>query len=182
LSGLSYNAVNRFWQVSECEHRLHSWPRSRRFVVTRKLLEQDDQTTLFTMGRYVYRVWITNLSLTRPGVRRFYDGRAAMKLRIRELRDDFALGKIPTRSYAANSLFLEVVRLAYNLVTGFQNICLPDPWCALTLSRLRYNLLLLPAELTRTTNPPVLRLCPSPHLEDLAQPIQRCLALLTPLK
>ena len=50
-----------------------------------------------------------------------------MELRIRELRDDFALCKIPTRSYAANSLFLEVVRLAYNLVTAFQNICLPDP-------------------------------------------------------
>ena len=182
LSGLSYHAVNRFWQMSECEHRLHGWPRSRRFVVARKLLEQDDQTTLFTMGRYVYRVWITNLSLTRPGVRRFYDGRAAMELRIRELRDDFALCKIPTRSYAANSLFLEVLRLAYNLVTGFHNICLPDPWRRLTLSRLRYNLLLLPAELTRTGNRPVLRLRPSPHLEDLAQTIQRRLALLTPLK
>jgi len=64
LSGLTYHAVNRYWQMSECEHRLHSWPRPRRFVVARKLLDLDDQTTLFSMGRYVYRVWITNLALT----------------------------------------------------------------------------------------------------------------------
>lgn len=62
LSGLTYHAVNRYWQMSECEHRLHSWPRPRRFVVARKLLDLDDQTTLFSMGRYVYRVWITNLA------------------------------------------------------------------------------------------------------------------------
>ena len=123
------------------------------------------------MGRYVYRVWITNLSLTRPGVRRFHDGRAAMELRIRELRDDFALCKIPTRSYAANSLFLEVVRLSYNLVTAFQDISLPDPWRTLILSRLRYNLFLLPAELTRPGNRPVSRPRPSPHLEHLAETV-----------
>lgn len=174
LPGLPYQTVNRYWQMSECEHRLHGWPHARRFVVARKLLaDEDAQTTLFTMGRYVYRVWITNLALTPWGIRRFYDGRAAMELRIRELQHDFALCKIPTRSYAANSLFLAVVRLAYNLVTAFQNICLPDPWSTLTLSRLRYNLFLLPGELTRPGNRPILRLRPTPKLQDLAQSILR---------
>jgi hypothetical protein len=182
LPGLSYQTVNRYWQMSECEHRLHGWPQTRRFVVARKLLtDEDAQTTLFTMGRYVYRVWITNLALTPWGIRRFYDGRAAMELRIRELQHDFALCKIPTRSYAANSLFLDVVRLAYNLVTAFQNICLPDPWSTLTLSRLRYNLFLLPGELTRPGNRPVLRLRPTPKLQDLAQTILRRLSSLPAL-
>jgi hypothetical protein len=182
LPGLTYQTVNRYWQMSECEHRLHGWPQARRFVVARKLLaDEDAQTTLFTMGRYVYRVWITNLALTPWGIRRFYDGRAAMELRIRELQHDFALCKIPTRSYAANSLFLDVVRLAYNLVTAFQNICLPDPWSTLTLSRLRYNLFLLPGELTRPGNRPVLRLRPTPKLQDLAQIILRRLSSLPAL-
>jgi hypothetical protein len=42
-----------------------------------------------------------------------------MEPRIRELREDYALRKIATRAFAANALYLEVVRLAYNLVTAF---------------------------------------------------------------
>lgn len=61
--------------------------------------------------------------LSRSKIKRvwhFYDGRAAMEVRIRELREDFALRTIPTASFAANALYLEIVRLAYNLVTAFQ--------------------------------------------------------------
>jgi|SRR5580704_11636728 hypothetical protein len=48
--------------------------------------------------------------------------------RIREIREDYALPKIPTRAFEANALCLEVVRLAYNLVTTFQRTCLPHVW------------------------------------------------------
>ncbi|HEY1161308.1 MAG TPA: hypothetical protein VGE83_11790, partial [Terracidiphilus sp.] len=41
--------------------------------------EDDPQPTLFAMGRYCYRVWVTNLPLTPAGVWHFYDGRAALK-------------------------------------------------------------------------------------------------------
>jgi len=34
-----------------------------------------------------------------------------MEPRIRELREDFGLRRIPTRAFAANALYLEVVRL-----------------------------------------------------------------------
>ena len=60
---------------------------------------------------------ITTQMLVRTFVWHFYDGRAGMEPRILELREDYALRKIPTRAFAANALFLEVVRLAYNLVT-----------------------------------------------------------------
>jgi hypothetical protein len=90
------------------------------------------------MGRYIYRAWVTNLPLTPAGIWHFYDGRAAMEIRIRELREDFALRKVPTASFAANALYLEIVRLAYNLVTAFQRTCLEDSWQSLTLQRLRY--------------------------------------------
>ena len=55
-----------------------------------------------------------------------------MEPRIRELREDFALRKIPTASFAANALYLEIVRLAYNLVTAFQRSCLDESWQNLT--------------------------------------------------
>jgi hypothetical protein len=87
------------------------------------------------------------------------------------LREDFALRKIPTASFAANALYLEVIRLAYNLVTAFQRTCLQESWQSLTLGKLRYKLFLLPGELTRPQNRPVLRLKESPILGNLVEEI-----------
>jgi hypothetical protein len=172
LPGLRYEAVNRNWEMADFEHRPHGWPQARRFVVARRFVpEEEAQTTLFSLGRYVYRAWVTNMSLTPAGVWHFYDGRAGMEPRIGELREDFALRKIPTRSFAANTLFLEIIRLAYNLVTAFQRTCLEEPWQNLTLTKLRYKLFLLPGELTRPQNRPILRLRESSLLEELADHI-----------
>jgi hypothetical protein len=182
LPGLSYHSVNRHWEMAEFEHCLHGWPKARRFVVARRFLEpEESETTLFAMGRYIYRAWVTNLPLTPAGIWYFYDGRAGIEPRIRELREDFALRKIPTGSFAANALFLEIIRLAYNLVTAFQRSCLDDSWQALTLQKLRYKLFLIPGELTRPQNRPVLRLRPSPMIEDLTEKILRKVGKLKPL-
>lgn len=183
LPGLSYQAVNRSWEMAEFEHRLQGWPQSRRFVVARRFIQKEEaETTLFAMGRYIYRAWVTNLSLTPAGIWHFYDGRAGMEPRIRELREDFSLRKIPTASFDANALYLEIVRLAYNLVTAFQRNCLEESWQSLTLPRLRHKLFLIPGELTRPQNRPVLRLRPSPMLETLAEQILARITKLTPLR
>ena len=123
------------------------------------------------MKRYAYRAWHTNLPLTPAGVWHFYDGRAAMERRIREIREDYALSKIPTRAFEANALYLEVVRLAYNLVTAFQRTCLPEEWQSLTLSKLRHRLFWLPGELTRPQNRPTLRLVNSPLIAKTGEKI-----------
>ena len=99
LSTLDYQPHVRRWEVAEFDHQLQGWSRPRRFVVARRLMkEQDPQPTLFVLGRYVYRVWVTNLSLSPVGVWHFYDGRAAIEPRITELCEDFALRRIPTHS------------------------------------------------------------------------------------
>jgi hypothetical protein len=86
LPGLRYQPANRDWEMADFEHRPLGWPKARRFVVARRLLsEEEAQPTLFALGRYVYRAWVTNLSLTPAGIWHFYDGRAAMELRIGEL-------------------------------------------------------------------------------------------------
>ena len=180
LPGVSYEPVNRHWEMAEFEHRFHGWPHARRFVVARRFIQKDEaETTLFAMGRFIYRAWVTNMSLTPAGIWHYYDGRAAMEPRIRELREDFSLRKIPTASFAANALYLEIIRLAYNLVTAFQRACLDDSWQTLTLQRLRHKLFLIPGELIRPQNRPVLRLRPSPEIETLAESI---LARTTALK
>jgi Transposase DDE domain group 1 len=183
LPGLRYAPVHRNWEMADIEHRSLGWPKPRRFVVARRFIsEEETQPTLFALGRYVYRAWVTNLSLTPAGVWYFYDGRAAMEPRIGELREDYALRKIPTRSFEANALYLEIIRLAYNLVTAFQRSCL-DPSCqSLMLQKLRLKLFLLPGEITRPQNRPVLRLKDSPLLEKTAHQILARIDRLTPLR
>lgn len=182
LPGLSYTPVHGDWEMARFEHRPQSWSRARHFVVARRYFCADEQQpTLFTMGRYEYRAWVTNLSLTPLGIWRFYDSRAALEPRIGELLHDYALRKIPTSSFEANALFLEIIRLAYNLVTAFQRLCLQESWQTLTLSKLRYKLFLLPGELTRPQNRPVLRLRESSMLQSLAEDILGTISKLPPL-
>jgi hypothetical protein len=142
----------------------------------------NEHVLLHALGRYVYRAWVTNLSLTPAGIWYFYDGRAAMEPRIGELREDYALRKIPTRSFEANALYLEIIRLAYNLVTAFQRSCLDPSWQSLMLQKLRLKLFLLPGEITRPQNRPVLRLKNSPLLEKTAHQILAKIDRLTPLR
>jgi hypothetical protein len=182
LPGLRYTPVGSDWEMAEFEYRPHTWSRPRRFVVARQFLAPaEKQPTLFALGRYVYRAWVTNVSLTPLGVWHFYDARAALEPRIRELLEDYALRRIPTRSFEANALFLEIIRLAYNLVTAFQRLCLPELWQHLTLSKLRYKLFMLPGELTRPQNRPILRLRESSLLQALADDILRSISKVRPL-
>lgn len=182
LGGLRYEGLNPRWEIAEFEHRASDWPRVRRCIVARRLIEETEpEPTLFTLERYLYRAWFTSLPLTPAGVWHFYDGRAGMETRIRELREDFALRKIPTRAFAANALYLEVVRLAYNLVTAFQRMCLPEEWQSLTLSKLRHRLFWLPGELTRPQNRPTLRLANSPSIEAATEKILQRVQKLKPL-
>ncbi len=182
LGGLRYQRLNPRWEIAEFEHRLTGWPCARRCIVARRKIEETEpEPTLFALDRYLYRGWFTNLSLTPAGVWNFYEGRAGMEPRIRELREDYALRKIPTRGFAANALYLEIVRLAYNLVTAFQRTCLPEEWQALTLTKLRHRLFWLPGELTRPQNRPTLRLPGRPAVQEWTAHIQSRTRNLKPL-
>ena len=150
--------------------------------MARRFIADDSMDTLFSLGRHVYRVWVTNMSLTPAGVWRFYDGRAAIERRILELREDFALRKIPTKSFSTNALYLEIIRLAYNLVTAFQRNCLQESWQNLTLPKLRFKVFLMPGELTRPQNRPVLRLRQSSMVQALADDILRKVRKLKPIQ
>jgi hypothetical protein len=183
LRGLRYEPMNPRWEITEFEHHPHGWLHGRRCIVARKRIEETDpEPTLFTLERYAYRAWHTNLSMTPAGVWHFYDGRAGMERRIREIREDYALPKIPTRAFAANALYLEVIRLAHNLVTAFQRTCLPAEWQSFTLSKLRHKLFWVPGELTRPQNRPTLRLVNSPLITVWAEKILHRVHRLKPLE
>ena len=172
LGALRYQRLNSRWEIAECDHHPSDWKAARRCIVARRRIEESEpEPTLFSLERYLYRAWVCHSPLSAAGVWHFYEGRAGMEPRIRELREDFGLRRIPTRAFAANALYLEVVRLAYNLVTAFQRTCLPEAWQALTLTKLRHKLFWLPGELTRPQNRPTLRLAQMPAVRHLTEKI-----------
>ncbi len=143
--------------------------------------EPSAQLHLFQMGGYSYQVWVTNLMLTPLYLWRFYNQRARAELIIRELKDAYALGKIPTRDFAANEAFFQIVLLAYNLLNWFKRLCAPPHLRRATLQRLRQRLFLVPAQLVRPGGVPTLRLAPSyPWASDFLTTLRRIRRLRPP--
>ena len=136
------------------------WKKEYRFVVIRRLIAEDptEQLTLFAMGKYSYQVIVTNMKLTPVNTWRFYNGRAAVELIIKELKGDYPLGKIPTKYFAANEAYFHTLLFSYNLVNWFKRLCLPVEFQNMTLRTLRSRLLLIPGELIKSDNRPTLKL------------------------
>ncbi len=160
LSTLSYQVHSSGLETAEFMYQPTRWGKEYRFVVVRRLIPEDptEQLTLFSMGKYSYQVIATNMKLTPLHTWRFYNGRAAVELIIKELKGDYPLGKIPTKYFAANEAYFHTLLFSYNLINWFKRLCLPTDSQNMTLKTLRARLLLIPGELIRPDNRPTLKL------------------------
>jgi len=162
LGGLRYRRIAAGISAATFEYCPQGWKRPRRLVVIRRPVPEEPsaQLHLFQMGGYSYQVFVTNMALKPLNLWRFYNRRATAELIIRELKDAYALGKIPTRDFPANECFFQMALLAYNLLNWFKRLCLPPRWQRMTLARLRQRLLVVPAQLVRPGGVPTLRIAP----------------------
>jgi hypothetical protein len=160
ISTLSYQIHSSGLETAQFMYQPTRWKKEYRFVVIRRLIPEDptEQLTLFSMGKYSYQVIVTNMKLTPLNTWRFYNGRAAVELIIRELKGDYPLGKIPTKYFAANEAYFHTLLFSYNLINWFKRLCLPKEFHNMTLKTLRARLLLIPSELVRSKNRPTLKL------------------------
>lgn len=160
LSSLRYDIFRSGLQASEFQYQPHGWNEPHRFVVIRRPIadEPDNQLTLFTLGTYNYQIFVTNLHLQPYNVWKFYNGRAAVELIIKELKADYPLAKIPTHQFTANVLYFHLLLFSYNLVNWFKRLCLPAEFQPMTLSTLRTEFFCIPGELVNSANRPVLKL------------------------
>lgn len=185
LSGLRYHRVSPGVWATEFRYCPQGWPGPRRFVVIRRPVPEEPsaQLHLFQMGGHSYQVLVTNLSLTPLHLWHFYNQRARAELIIRELKDAYALGKIPTRDFAANEAFFQIVLLAYNLLNWFKRLCAPTHLQRATLQRLRQRLFVVPAQVVRPGNVLTLRLAPGyPFAADFLNTLRRIRRLRPPLR
>jgi len=160
IAGLHYHHFKEDGAAAEFFYQPHQWKKPHRFVVIRRPLPEkdEDQPTLFTIKRYTYSVFVTNLSLTAEKIFYFYRPRAAIEIIIRELKESFALAKIPTNKFQANQAYFHLLVFAYNIVNWFKRLCLPPRFRNATLETIRTEFLVLPARLVKTDNRNILKL------------------------
>jgi len=163
LGGLRYRKISSGVWAAEFLYQPQGWPHPRRVVVIRRPVPEEPsaQLHLFQMGGHTYQAFVTNLILRPLNLWRFYNHRATAELIIRELKDAYALGKIPSRDFLANEAFFQVALLAYNLLNWFKRLCVPPSLHRATLQRLRQRLFVAPAQLTRPGGVPTLHIAPS---------------------
>lgn len=118
-----WQAIDKFYSVTEFHFKLWNWKRERRFVVVR----EEVQTNKAAVGRklidlpgYVFRVFVTNRRDSALEIWRDYNARATVECRIDELKNELAADHFCLRSFfATESAFLAVV-FGFNLLGEFQ--------------------------------------------------------------
>jgi hypothetical protein len=165
LGTLRYYRFKKNWGAAEFFYKPFRWKKPHRFVVIRRPLPEKDseQLTLFTLKRYTYQVFVTNLPLRAEEIWYFSRARASIEVIIRELKENYALAKIPTNSFQANQFYFQLLLFAYNLVNWFKRLCLPPRFHNATLETIRTEFLVLPARLVKTQHRNVLKL-PSEYI------------------
>ena len=181
----TYHEFARDWEAGEFTYTPFHWKKEHRFVAVRRPVSvepEEIQRRLFTFKKYTYhRALVTNLDLTPQAVWRFYCDRGSQELLLRELKDSYAMSKIPSRSLGANAAYLEAILWAYDLVLAFQMLCLPPEVQHWNISTLRRELWWLAAEWVRRDNRNVLVLPAKYPRQDLFAKIQRAAARVKPV-
>lgn len=152
LPGLQYRIFNHMEQFAVAEFAYHpqGWKVPHKFIAIQHQLPPEGQQPdrhLLQVDRFDYHVLVSNLEIQPEFVWHFYSNRANLENRIKELKYDFSLNQIPTRSFLANEVQLELLLLEYDLFRCFQLLCLPPQYQNKTLDTIRNKILMLPAKL-----------------------------------
>jgi len=168
LHGLYYHRFKKNWSVTEFQYTPIGWKTPHRFIVIRKKLptKPEEQPTLFTLERYSYQVFVTNIPLKPENIWYFYRARASIEVHIKELKQDFFLTKIPTNKFLANQLYFSLLLFAYNIVNWFKRLCLPEQLQNVTLDTIRTDILVFPARLIKHGSKNILKLPEAQYLSN----------------
>lgn len=158
-----FQPLKNGWDVGEFQGTIHHADKTtHRFLVARRPIPSDEeeaaQLTLFKHTKYAYHVFVTNLPLSPWRVYCFYSPRATIEKNIRELMDDYPLGKIPTIDWTANVAFFQTVLFAANIAHWFKRLCLPREYRYATLDTIRSDFLIVPARLVNAQGKNIVKL------------------------
>ncbi len=140
--------------------------KARRLVIVRQHVPERPQATgnqlkLFqdseTYNNYRYHCFITNLTLPSQQIWTLYKQRADAENRIKELKYDFGFGSFNIASFYGTEAALNMVMLAYNLMSLFRQVILQEKTQA-NLSTLRYRIFAIGGYMIKEGNTRLLKL------------------------
>lgn len=106
---------------------------------------QAEQMSLGEISSYKYACLTTNdLTINEDKAFEVYNKRANIENAIKELKEDYGLGKIVTENFDANDVITQVQMLTYTLVQLLKNEVLPPKMSRMRLSTLRTQVFNVP--------------------------------------
>jgi hypothetical protein len=153
------------WEVGEFFGNINQrWDSPHRFIVVRRPIPEDPQEAkqlkLFKDTKYIYHIFVTNLTMSPWRVYLFYCPRATIEKNNREFLYDYPLAKIPTNTWTSNVAFFQLLLFSANIVHWFKRLCLTKEYSTATLDTIRTDFLVLPARLVRQHRKNIVKL---PH-------------------
>ena len=119
--------VNSQWSYFWLKNPIDSVQYDHYVLILRKKMKQRNkpyQLKLFSPnnGVYEYSAVVTDAKDWAPeDLLLFVSGRSAQEHSISELKTSFAFDSIPTNTYQANSVYMQMSQMAYNLATSMQH-------------------------------------------------------------
>lgn len=168
------NKENRFTEISFAERSTNTKKGTKfREVFKRTQKSQWGQMSLGDLGDSVrFDCIATNdFALAPEAIFDFYNGRANIENNIRDLKQDYALGKIITEKFDANDVITQVTLLTYLFIQHLKIKTFPPQLQRQTLSTLRNRLFNIPSSIFRESRKVYLRLqnvfCQAPHYAQI---------------
>ena len=143
-----------------------AWSQARRIVAVRKRDMDAQQGRLFDEAGWFYSLFVTNLDWSPEDVARFYDKRADVERTICELKNDMAIGNVPSASFDANAADLALKVLARNLLVLYRDRGL-GLRSRVRVATIRRRYLLIAGRVVRHASRLLLRLASNSPLQPL---------------
>jgi hypothetical protein len=169
-------------QVTEITKHLdlEGWPTGSRVLVRRERAHPGAQLTFTDVDGHRFQAILTDQTGPVAEIERDHRGRARVEDHIRNDKDT-GLRNLPFRDFEHNRVWLEIVRIAHDLIAWTQRLLLSGDLARAEPKRLRYRLLHVAARLAFHARTATLRLQASwPWAEDLAAAFARLKTLPAP--
>jgi hypothetical protein len=165
-------------QVASFAWKPKTWERERRFIVRRDPVDHGEQLSLEDGEWHYWALVTSDEERSADALECWHRAKANVENRIKEAKLGLGLDNLPCRTFHANSAYLLITLLAYNLLVWLKLLGLPERERTSYAKRLRFRFLNIAATVGRSGRRLILRLAAGyPLLADFTRALVRIRAL-----
>jgi hypothetical protein len=146
------------YEIAETIHTMNHTKKAFRLVIKRELRKQEN---LFEMGKYFHHAVATNWDEEEKDafeVLGWHNQRGQAENFNKELKNGFAMERMPCGQTEANAVFFRIGVMAYNLFIGFKRLSCPESWIKHTIATFRWKMVQVAGRVVRHSKSIILKL------------------------